>query len=76
MVDEWTCRHFSLSNPRVGRPDDLAGFLRRLADVIEAEDIAPMDVLDVTIAHEMTKQGPWWSGTLYWSPGATTDSDV
>ena len=73
-MDRWTCRHFSISNPRVGRPDDLPAFLRRLADAIEAEGIAPVDVLDVTITQETTADGPWWSGTVYWKPDDESSS--
>jgi hypothetical protein len=42
--------------------------LRSLADTIEAQGIAAVDVLDVTIAQETTAEGPWWSGTVYWKP--------
>lgn len=75
LVDNGTCRHFSISNPRVGRPDDLPGFLRRLADAIEEEGIRPVDVLDVTIVQELTPDGPWWSGTVYWSDGEAALSE-
>jgi hypothetical protein len=67
-MDQVTCRHFSIANPRAGRPDDLPALLRRLADAIEAEGIAAVDVLDVTIIQETTADGPWWSGTVYWKP--------
>jgi len=27
-----------------------------------------MEILDLTIVSEITEDGPWWSGSLYWSP--------
>lgn len=64
-----TAQHFSLSNPRLDGAGDLPRLLRRVADEIEARDIAPMDLLDVTVSSEMTADGPWWAVTVYWSAG-------
>jgi hypothetical protein len=47
----------------------LPKLLRRLADDLELAEIDPLNVLDLTISEEMTEDGPWWSATLYWSPG-------
>lgn len=74
MSDHWIARHFSLSNPRDDGSSDLPCLLRRLADRIEAHDVQPMDILDVTISHETTEDGPWWNATLYWSPHEVHDS--
>ncbi len=49
--------------------------LRRLADEMERLEIDPLDVRDVTVSHEMTEDGPWWSATLYWSPESRTTSE-
>ncbi|HEY4411264.1 MAG TPA: hypothetical protein VGO87_15425 [Acidimicrobiia bacterium] len=46
-----------------------------MADVIEEYDIAPMDILDLTVSQEITGEGPWWSVTVYWSPDAEEESD-
>jgi len=32
-MDQFTCRHFSIANPCVGRPDYLPALLRRLQDI-------------------------------------------
>ena len=71
VSDHWPCRHFSLANPR---PDgaDLPRLFRRLADEVERLDIDPLGILDMTVSHEMTEDGPWWSATLYWSPEGRT----
>lgn len=71
--EEWTCRHFSLANPRDERPSGLAQLLRRLADEIDERKIGAMDLLDVTISSEMTADGPWWSATVYWSPAGVPE---
>jgi hypothetical protein len=68
--ESWTAHHFSLANALDDRPDDLPYLLRRLAEAIEERRIAPDDVLDVTIAQEVTGDGRWWSATVYWSPNA------
>ena len=41
-----------------------------MADEIENLGLDPMDILNLTIAQEITEDGPWWSATLYWSPDA------
>ena len=33
-----------------------------------------MEILDLTISHEATREGPWWSGTVYWSPDREIDA--
>lgn len=67
--DQWTCRHFSLASAIDDRPSDLPHLLRRLADELNRHQIGPMELLDVTIASEITEDGPWWSATVYWSLG-------
>ena len=69
MPEDSTCRHFSVANPRNDGPSDLPKLLRRLADDLELAEIDPVKVLDLTISEEMTEDGPWWSATVYWSPG-------
>ena len=66
--DQWTCQHFSLANALDDRPSDLPHLLRRIADELDRLQVRPMELLDVTIAGEMTGDGPWWSATVYWSP--------
>ncbi len=68
MSESWTCRHFTLGNPRNDGSTDLPRLLRRVADEIDARAILPMDILDMTVSHEITEDGPWWSVTLYWQP--------
>ena len=68
MTDEWSCNHFSLANPRDDRASDLPELLRRLAAEFERRDIKATEILDVTIASEITNDGRWWSATVYWSP--------
>ena len=74
VSDSWSCLHFSLANPRDDGATDLPLLLRRLADAIEEREIEAMDVLDLTVSHEITEDGPWWSATVYWSPQGTTAS--
>ena len=69
--ESWSVRHFSLANALDDRPADLPHLLRRLADAIESHGIVPEDLLDVTVAHEVMAEGPWWSATVYWSPDGT-----
>jgi hypothetical protein len=64
----WSCQHFTLSNLRGDRPDDLPHLLRRVADQIEAVGAEPMEILDLTVSQEMTTDGPAWSATFYWAP--------
>jgi hypothetical protein len=66
---QFECLHFSLTNAREDRPSDLPHLLRRIADEIDARAIKPIEILDLTISQEITEDGPWWSVTLYWSPG-------
>jgi hypothetical protein len=68
-VDEYCCRHVSLSNPLDETRGDLPLLLRRVAELIEAEGIDPMDLLDLVVHQEMTAEGPWWDITIYWSTG-------
>lgn len=66
-----TCLRLFLANPRNDGATDLPQPLRRLADQIEAREIAAVGILDLTISHE---DGRSWSGTLYWfeaNEGAT-----
>lgn len=67
--EPWTCQHFSLANALDDRPTDLAHLLRRVADELDRQQIRPIELLDVTISSEVTADGPWWSATVYWSPG-------
>jgi hypothetical protein len=71
VEDQWTCQHFSLANARDDRPTDLPHLLRRLAEAIEEKGINPEEILDLTLSQEITADGPWWSGTVYWSPDQT-----
>jgi hypothetical protein len=77
MSDSWSCKHFTMGNPRNEAPTNLPTLLRRIAAEIERREIDPMDLLDVTIHQEMTEDGPWWSVSVYWSPdkAETTDDD-
>ena len=75
VSDGWSCLHFSLANPRDDGATDLPRLLRRLADAIEERQIDAMDILDLTVSHEITEDGPWWSGTVYWSPEGTTSNE-
>jgi hypothetical protein len=68
--ESFLCHHFALANP--GDDDtatSLPVLLRRVADEIEAREIQPMQILDLTVSEEMTASGPWWSATVYWAPG-------
>ena len=79
MSDEpeyWTCRHFSISNPRDDGSDDLPRLLRRVADQIEQYEIKSMDVLQLTVELEMTSDGPWWSATIFWQPDSEPADDA
>jgi hypothetical protein len=76
MTNEWSCQHFGISNPRHSGATDLPKLLRRVATQIEKLGIDPMDILDLTISQEMTEDGPWWSATLYWSPGSPADESL
>lgn len=66
-------RNVSLSNPEHDGATDLPRLLRRVADLIEVEDITPMELLDVVVHHDMTGDGPWWSVTVHWSPDSPDD---
>jgi hypothetical protein len=58
-MTEWTSRHFSLANPSDSTSaTDLAVLLRRFADEIDARQIQPMDILDMTVSSELTEAGP------------------
>ena len=60
-----------MSNAIDDDPTSLPKLLRKFADQIEELEIDPMDILDLTISSEILEDvGPWWSGTLYWSPPA------
>jgi hypothetical protein len=65
--DKWTCQHFSMGNPAGKTATDLPRLLRRVAKEIERMEISAMDILDLTIASDMTADGPWWSVTVYFS---------
>ena len=72
--DDGTCRHFSLANPQGPSQSDLPKLLRRLATEISKLQPATM-ILDLTIEQEITEDGPWFSATVYYSPGGWSDSD-
>lgn len=73
MPDEWSCKHFSLSNALDDRPADLPHLLRRFSDELERRAIEPADVLNLIVSSETTGEGLWWSVTVYWSP---TDQSI
>ncbi len=66
VEDTWSCRYFSLAKAVDDQPDNLPQLLPRVADAIEERGIAPMDILDLTVSHEVTG-GPWWFVTVDWS---------
>ena len=68
MPNTWSCNHFSLANAHDDGPSDLPNLLRRLAAEIEQRQIEPLEILDLVVSKEITGDGPWWSGTLYWAP--------
>ncbi|MGO4604475.1 hypothetical protein [Terrabacter sp. 2YAF2] len=71
IEEEYTCRHFSLSNAEGPSGPDLPLLLRRLADTIESQGIRPADLLDVSIgSDEVNVHGTWWRATVYWAPDA------
>jgi hypothetical protein len=76
MDKAWVCQHFSLANPAGRGASDLPRLLRRLARQIEQAHIDPVEILDLTISHEITSEGPWWSGTVYWSPGPPVEGSA
>lgn len=59
----WTIRHFSQANPAGPGCDSVPALLRRLADSIEA--LGSVEIQDVVISSEITEDGPWRSGTVY-----------
>lgn len=68
-IPGFAARHVSLCNAYDGPHEtDLPMLLRRVADMIEELEVQPMEILDLTIASEITENGPWWSATLYWAP--------
>jgi hypothetical protein len=67
-MDQWSSQHFSLANPIDEGSTDLPKLLRRVADEIDERGVKPMEILDLTVAQEMTADGPRWSVTVYWSP--------
>jgi hypothetical protein len=71
MSESWSSQHFSLANPRDDGANDLPKLLRRIADEIEAMQLDPMKILDLTISQEIIESGPWWSASLYWSPAGS-----
>jgi hypothetical protein len=71
MSRSWSSRHFSLTNPRDDEVDDQPKLLRRLADEIEASQLDPMEILDLTISQEIIEGGPWWVGLAVLVGGQT-----
>lgn len=61
-----TVHHVSQSNPRGPSQQDVPALLRRMADTIEK--LRPAKVHDVTLATEMTEDGPWPHLTVYFHP--------
>jgi hypothetical protein len=68
-------RHFSLNNPEGPSGSDLPMLLRRAAAEIEAMDLDPFDVLDVTVSCDITDLGPWWCVSVYWSAPAEAEPE-
>ncbi len=72
VIDGYSCRHFSLSNPEGTSGPDLPLLLRRVADAIESEGIRPEDLLDVTVGGDMANEhGPGWRATVNWAAAAS-----
>ena len=65
MTNEWTCQHFSQANPEGPGQDGLPTLLRRVADSIE--ELGAINVMDLTLANEITADGDWWSVTVYFT---------
>ena len=60
----WDIHHFSIANPKgSGDEGNFPALLRRVAESMEKK--GDIRVQDVTFAHEMTEDGPWWSATIY-----------
>lgn len=58
-----TVRHFSQANPFGPGQGSVPALLRRLADSIE--ELGDLEVADVVLHQEITADGDWWSGTVY-----------
>lgn len=59
----WTVEHFSQANPAGDGQGDLPILLRRVADSIEA--LGAIEVQDLVMHSEITKDGDWPSITVY-----------
>jgi hypothetical protein len=66
VTNHWTCQHFSQANPEGPGQDDLPALLRRVAESIE--ELGAINVMDLTVANEITADGDWWSATVYFNP--------
>ena len=75
VIDEYTCRHFSLSNPEGPSGPDLPLLLRRLADAIQSAGISSEALLDVSLgSDQINEYGTCWRATVDWAPDAPTTS--
>lgn len=65
--DDWTVSHFSQSNPKGPRQEDVPALLRRVADSIET--LGEIDIQDIVCncPGELTDDGWWPSITVYYS---------
>jgi hypothetical protein len=72
----YVCRHVSLANPRGTNQTNLPLLLRRVANLMAEMEIRSEDVMDLTFASEVTADGPWWSATVYWSSGASSEDEA
>ena len=60
----WTVEHFSQANPAGPGQGSVPGFLRRLADSVEA--LGPVEVQDIAFHMELDGEGEDWpSATVY-----------
>ena len=62
-TESWPVRHFSQANPAGEGQDHVPTLLRRVAESIE--ELADVEVQDITFHAELTADAPWHSTTVY-----------
>ncbi len=62
---QWSCFHFSQSNPAGPGQEDVPTLLRTVADSIEA--LGSVYVHDLILSQDVTADGLWPSVTVYYS---------